>query len=274
MQPLPYQPIQYTRYANHRHENAAGGIITEASVDMTVNGQPWISFACTPSLLEELAAGFLFNEGIIQSPDEIEILRPCDNGSNIDVWLNHAVEKPTQWRRTSGCTGGMTTVTARERIQPLATDDPIAISDVLSWMEHLLEGQELYREVRGVHSSLLTDGSQVLAQAEDIGRHNTLDKIAGLVLLNRIHGGRRMIVTTGRVSSEMLQKSARIGASILVSRTSPTSMSMELAEEYGITLIGYARRNQCNVYTHPERLILVDRQSEQPLHLVYPLAAD
>jgi FdhD protein len=101
----------------------------------------------------------------------------------------------------------------------------------------------------------LTDGKEILAQAEDIGRHNTLDKIAGLVLLENIQPGPRIIVTTGRISSEMLQKSARMGATILVSRTSPSSMSIELAEEFGITLVGYARRNQCNVYAHPERLI-------------------
>ncbi len=174
---------------------------------------------------------------------------------------------PIRWRRTSGCTGGVTSDEAQEGTRPLVSDDRISIDQVIRWMDRLLENQELYREVRGVHCSIMTDGDEILARAEDIGRHNTLDKIAGAALMERIPSGRRMILTTGRISSEMLQKSARIGAAVLVSRTSPTSMSIELAREYGITLIGYARRSQCNVYTHPERLDPSGEWVVQPVEL-------
>jgi FdhD protein len=90
--------------------------------------------------------------------------------------------------------------------------------------------------------------------AEDIGRHNSVDKIAGKCLLEDIRMSRKFLLTTGRISSEMLQKSSRIGASIVVSRTSPSSLSIELADRFGITLIGYARRDRFNVYTHPDRI--------------------
>jgi FdhD protein len=105
----------------------------------------------------------------------------------------------------------------------------------------------------------LSDGVEVTASAEDIGRHNTLDKIAGLCLLHDLHPERRILMTTGRISSEMIQKSARIGATIVISRTSPTSMSIQLAEQMGITLIGYARASQFNIYSHPERIHIMDR---------------
>lgn len=254
MKPLPYTPINFIKYSNRQMVETSGGIITEASIGLSVNGQSWLNFMCTPTQLEALAVGFLFNEGIIQSMAEVEILRPCDSGGNIDIWLNRQVEKPAKWRRTSGCTGGVTTDEAEERTQQVVMEGKTPIDLVLGWMDLLLESQELYREVRGVHCSILTDGDSVLARAEDIGRHNTLDKIAGLTLLEEIPAGKRMIVTTGRISSEMLQKSARLRAAILVSRTSPSSMSISLAEKFGITLIGYARRNQCNIYSHPERL--------------------
>ena len=265
MKKLPYTSIQYTKFSNHRWEKASSGIITEASIGLSVNGESWLNFMCTPTQLEALAVGFLYNEGVIQTVDEVEVMRPCDSGDNLDVWLNHTVEKPAKWRRTSGCTGGVTTDEAQQRTQPLMTEEITPIDAVLSWMDRLFENQELYREVRGVHCSILTDGENILAQAEDIGRHNTLDKIAGVALLERIPPGKRMIVTTGRISSEMLQKSARMGAGILVSRTSPSSMSIELGEKFGITLIGYARRNQCNVYTHPERLSTPEEWALQPV---------
>ena len=118
----------------------------------------------------------------------------------------------------------------------------------------LLDSQAIYTKTGGVHSSAISDGRQILHIAEDIGRHNTLDKIAGLHLINNSNLDNQIILTTGRISSEMLQKSHRIGASIVISRTSPSSLSHELAHSLGITLIGYARRDRFRVYTHHERI--------------------
>lgn len=100
---------------------------------------------------------------------------------------------------------------------------------ILNQMDMLLEAQDLYRETGGVHTSALSDGTQVVVSAEDMGRHNTLDKIAGLCLMQNIWPENRILLTTGRISSEMLQKTARLGATGLISRTSPSSLSIELA---------------------------------------------
>ncbi len=250
----PSQLIEYIEYKGEPVASVRGKIISESSVSLTINGDIWLSFMCTPHDLEALAAGFLFNEGILQRREEIAIVRPCEDATNVDVWLDHPVEKPAQWRRTSGCTGGVTSPQAVEQTSGINSGDFLPARQLLGWMDRLLEAQALYRETRGVHCSILTDGEHILASAEDIGRHNTLDKIAGKILLQSIRANRFILLTTGRISSEMLQKSARIGASILVSRTSPTSLSIQLAREFGITLVGYARRNQFNVYAHPERL--------------------
>jgi len=122
-------------------------------------------------------------------------------------------------------------------------------------VELLIQSQELYRATGGVHTSALGNGESVVFAAEDIGRHNTLDKIAGLCLMNNVWPTTSMLITTGRISSEMLQKAARMQAPILISRTSPSSLSIEMAERYGITLIGYARRDRFNVYSNGQRIL-------------------
>jgi FdhD protein len=121
-------------------------------------------------------------------------------------------------------------------------------------MDQLLQAQEIYRQARGVHCSALGNGRKLVVQAEDIGRHNTLDKLAGKLLLDPVEISPKILLTTGRISSEMMNKAIRLQAEVVLSRTSPTTSSIALAEQAGITLIGYARRTQMFVYSHPERL--------------------
>lgn len=248
------QSIQYLKYTNSRWEAVENGVIHEATVDLMVNGHFWTSWMCTPIQLEQLAVGFLFNEGVIDSYAEVEIVRPCEDHTNVDVWLNRQIDAPPEWRRTSGCSGGVTRADTETPRTPIPVIERVDPERLANYMDQLLESQELYRLVRGVHCSILTDGDEVKAMAEDIGRHNTLDKIAGQLLEKNLPREKWIIMTTGRISSEMLQKSARLGAYMVVSRTSPSSLSVQLARKLGITLIGYARRSQFNVYAYPERL--------------------
>ncbi len=230
-------------------------IITEQPVSLTVNGKAWLTLMCTPIDLEALAVGFLFNEGVLKNRAEIEVVQVCPNKDNVDIWLNHATEPPENWRRTSGCTGGKTSVSP-ERLRPhLQNGFVLTPWQVQEQVELLNRAQTLYRETGGVHTSILTDGQEVIARGEDVGRHNTLDKIAGQCLLQNLHPARKILVTSGRISSEMIQKAARIGAPVVISRTSPTSLSAQLAHAWGITLIGYARRNEFTLYATPERIV-------------------
>lgn len=247
--------VQYRQYSSDGFEFVDADVIVETPVSLTVNGQVWLTFMCTPVDLEAMAVGFLFNEGVISSIDEVVDVRVCAAGDNVDVWLHHAAEKPQNWRRTSGCTGGMTSVEAIAPSRKITNGGVLSASQVGDLIGQLFESQQLYRQSGGVHTSGLSDGKRILAVAEDIGRHNTLDKLAGRLLLEGLHFTRRIILTTGRISSEMLQKASRLEAAIVISRTSPSSLSIELADRQGITLIGYARRNRFNVYTHPERIL-------------------
>jgi FdhD protein len=252
----PQKEIQYERYEFKKWEHFDAETIVEAPVSLTVNGDVWLSFMCTPVNLEALAVGFLYNEGIIESMDEVEDVRLCEHGDNLDVWLNRSVEQPTSWRRTSGCTGGVTAVDllAKPNVSFSGNTLEVQPEAIGKLVEMLFNSQSLYRETGGVHTSALSDGEKIILSAEDIGRHNTLDKIAGLCLMNNIFPETRILITTGRISSEMLQKAARLRAPILISRTSPSSLSIEMAERYGITLIGYARRHRFNVYSNSQRV--------------------
>lgn len=252
----PQKPVHYEKYEFRKWESRDAETIVEAPVSLTVNGQVWLTFMCTPVELEALAVGFLYNEGILDSMDEVADVRVCEHGDNVDVWLNRSVEQPTSWRRTSGCTGGITAVDALARLDVSFRGDhpqvpPEAVGQLV---EQLFDSQSLYRETGGVHTSALSDGERIVIAAEDIGRHNTLDKIAGLCLMKKIQPATRILITTGRISSEMLQKAARMNVPILISRTSPSSLSIEMAERYGVTLIGYARRHRFNVYTEDQRV--------------------
>jgi FdhD protein len=123
-------------------------------------------------------------------------------------------------------------------------------------MRQLNEAAALYRTSRGVHTSALSDGEKLLVLAEDVGRHNTLDKIRGACLLGGLPTRDHIVISSGRISSEMVTKARKMEAPIVISRTSPTALSVRLARAWNMTLIGYVRGRQLRVYTGPERVIL------------------
>lgn len=246
--------IRYTLYTPNRTDIEDTDIAKETQARLSVNGDVWLSFMCTPVDLDKLAIGFLYNEEIIHSIEEVEMVQVCPSGENIDVWLKSNPSKPSDWMRTSGCTGGTTSITSTNvhSIKKRELNFPATIVGKLLGI--FTSKQNLYQATGGIHSSALSDGKKIDAIYEDIGRHNTLDKLAGWCLTENGENSPPIIITTGRITSEMLQKSHRIGASIVISRTSPTSLSIAMAENMDITLIGYARRNQFKVYSHTRRI--------------------
>jgi len=245
----------------HSVEREKGGVIGEMPVSLTVNGTIWLTFMCTPTDLDALAVGFLYNEGILKSKKDIADLRVCPGLDNVDVWLNFSIKKPRKVFRTNGCTGGMTFLDTeqylREQNQAISLNGwTLSKEKIFSLVGELLHQQSLYQQTGGVHSSALFGEEGLAFLAEDVGRHNTLDKLAGKCILREVQSDRFILLTTGRISSEMLQKAHRMGVKVVISRTSPTSLSLELAQKAGITLIGYARRDRFIIYTHAQRIAL------------------
>ena len=234
----------------------SGDVIEEITLTIYVNGVEFVSLMGTPLNQDWLAVGFLMNEGIIESLDEISDLRITPEGCCIDVWLNRDVDLPQKMVLTSGCGGGFT----REDFQPGTEPLPIGICTtpdmILKAFTHLQTKESLYARARGVHAAGLLDleTESLLQVVEDIGRHNTIDKLNGACLMKDIQMEGRGLISTGRISSEMLRKGAFMGCPIIASRTSPTSAAVDLARKWNITLIGYARHGKLRVYCNPERL--------------------
>lgn len=148
----------------------------------------------------------------------------------------------------------MTFTDPRSELTPIFEDFEIDPQRLAPLFRMLHSPESLHAKARGVHSAGLSDGEHILAMIEDIGRHNTIDKLRGLCMSKSIETQGRILLATGRISSEMLRKGALMGCPIIASRNSPTSMSVAMAEAWNITLVGYVRRNSLRVYAHPERL--------------------
>lgn len=263
------------RYSQTGLEREHSSVIIEMAVSLTVNGEAWLSFMCTPIDLEALAIGFLYNEGLIERGDEVALVHACDTGENVDVWLHHKIKKPESWVRTSGCTGGFSSSKSAINLdeaehaslakpeaelssrQDFVESEKFTLDarQIVFLMGQMSEAQSLYRLSGGVHSSAISDGQRLILTTEDISSHNTLDKIAGRCLQDGNPLPQPVLITTGRISAVLLQKAVRLGAEIVISRTAPSSLAVKLAEQAGITLVGYARDNRFTVYTHPSRIL-------------------
>ncbi|MHC1784901.1 MAG: formate dehydrogenase accessory sulfurtransferase FdhD [Anaerolineaceae bacterium] len=248
-------PLSYRQFTTESIETVHSNIAVEASVSLTVNGLVWLTFQCTPEELEALAVGFLFNEGFIREMVEIENLHVCDQKDNVDVWLNHSVQKPVSWRRTSGCHGGTSSADLqRDHFEPITSQALLSPEQIFNLMGQFLNEQKPHSESGGVHTTALADGTAQLFQIHDIGRHNTIDKIAGRILLDKIKIETPILITSGRISSDMLQKAVRLRTPFLISMRSTSQMGVSLADQWGVTLIGGARRGRFNLFSHPERI--------------------
>lgn len=224
----------------------------EVELTIYVNQQELVTILCTPTKLNCLVLGFLYAEGIISGIGDVVMMRVCEDESLADVRLkNPEYQLPTQRTLTSGCGGGAVFKTHGQKVDSGLVAAP---TEVLSLMKQLQERMELYRLSGGVHTSALSDTRNLLIVAEDIGRHNTLDKIQGECLARGLSTRDRLLLTTGRVSSEMLLKAAKMQAPVVVSRHSPTGSAVSLARDLGIALVGHARGGRLLVYSHPERL--------------------
>jgi len=248
-------PTTYIEYKQDSVDSIDGAVIEEALVCIFVNGQELATFMCTPHNLDELAIGFLRSEGFIQSLDEIELLTFSQNGTCVDIWLSHSDFTPPARRIvTSGCGGGVTFDDLSERHPPLNTGQSITPAQVANLMKQLHQAADLYQAVRGVHTSALSDGRELLLAAQDVGRHNTIDRLWGKALKQNVSTAGTILLASGRISSEMLNKAAKMRVPIIISRTSPTSLSVELGRSWNITIIGYARGPRFRVYSAPERV--------------------
>lgn len=246
----------YYQYDRGKVARLEKGVVVESPLTVTLNGTELVRFLCTPVDLEAQVVGFLWLEGLISGLDDVVVLRACAEDGAADVVLAGDPPVPRKKAVTSGCGGGITFNIDFQAEGLGALPLTVTPERLFSAYRELQASAVRYREHRGIHCSALCDGERQLLIAEDVGRHNTIDKLAGLALLHDVRTEGRFIVTSGRISSEMAWKAARLRVPLLASRTSPTALALDLAEKLGITVVGYLREGSFNVYTHPHRVAL------------------
>jgi len=225
-------------------------LITEKELPIFVNGEHLATASVTPSMLKEFVTGYLFGQGFIKSAEEISSLDISDKGAfavlaNSDI-LSSRKEK-TSYRIVSG--GGRTAYYETSALPRIDSDLKITRQDIFRAMSLLFEKASLYQETGGAHSAALFDGEgNLLCVMEDIGRHNTLDKIIGYALLNKIDCAHTFMVSTGRMASEMVMKIGRAGIPLVATKTAVTDKGREIGEKCGLTVIGSARDTGSRLY--------------------------
>jgi FdhD protein len=257
----PVVPRRYVRFVAEQAETLDGGVIGEIRFTILVEERELVTLMCSPWQLRPLVVGFLYLEGLIESVDDLEMLRLCLEDRLAEVRLAHGFpDVPPRKILTSGCTGGISFGKYLDDIQQfrVADDDRTRVppSTMYQALRALYDHSNLYRASGGVHTSIFVESGATPPRfvAEDIGRHNTLDKLQGMALLEDVPTRGGIILASGRISSEMLFKAAIMGVPIVGSRTSPTNLALAVAERLNITVCGYLRQGSMNVYTHAERI--------------------
>lgn len=257
--------VSYLSLSAHEIRPIEKPVVRETAWTIYLNGQELVTILCTPNKMSFLVLGFLASEGIIQNLDDVGVLRVCeDEGNVVDVRLrDESLSLPGKRVLLSGCGGGVSFEDLEASHAMLTSSLAVAPGQISKLMRDLRKGAEVYRTAGGIHASALSDGERLLIVAEDVARHNTLDKIRGECIYHHIPTKDQIILTTGRISSEMVKKAVRMEVPVVVSRTSPTDLAIRLAESWGMTVIGYVRGKKMNVYTWPER-VKRDQETEAP----------
>ena len=238
----------------------------EVAVALTYNRTTHAVMMATPCDLEDFAIGLSLTEGVIASPDEIEAVEvaPGELGIEARVWLKPGRRQAlaARRRRLAGPTGcglcGIDSLAEAGRTPP-RVDAALTLvaAEVLAAMEALSEAQALGQRTRAVHAAgFWSPTASLIAAREDVGRHNALDKLAGALARAGVDGAGGVVVLTSRVSVEMVQKTAVIGAGLLVAVSAPTTLAVQTADVAGITLAAVARADGFEVFTHPRRIVL------------------
>jgi FdhD protein len=243
-------------YITIRHDRGDDEVAVEEPLEIRVDGRPLAVTMRTPGHDEELALGFLYGEGLISEPREAG---PTEDFAVNTVEVRGPLDHDPGQRRfytTSSC--GVCGKGALEEVAVYSAplpDGPAVPRSLLAGLPDLLE-QPGFERTGGLHATgLFEPDGLLLAAREDVGRHNAMDKVVGWALLGGIVPlGERILCVSGRLSFELVQKAAVAGAPILVGVGAPSSLAVSLADERGITLCGFARRGDMNVYTYPERV--------------------
>ena len=250
------------RIENSGQRRIKDAVSVEKDIVIRLNNEEFVALMCTPVMVKELAVGFLLSEGLIIKKDDVSEIDYNEVDGVVSIGIRNyskdAVKNNRLQTLTSGCGRGLASdfIKGFTKEKKIESSIKIASKDIINISKEFINMSSVYKETGGVHSAALWDGRKIEVFCEDIGRHNAIDKIFGYCLMNNMPVTDKIILTSGRISSDVLIKISRRGMPVIISRNAPTSLAVEMAYFLGITLIGFVRGQRMNVYTYPDRVIL------------------
>ncbi|GAB5046588.1 formate dehydrogenase accessory sulfurtransferase FdhD [Thermodesulfovibrio sp. TK110] len=252
------QPLENKKIVRVKQDEALeidDAVAVEKKIKVYVNDEEIVSLSASPVQIKELVIGFLMTEDILKGdwcPEKIIIEEDGKEFiARVELEGHVSLNGKTI---TSGC---MSSVSFLSDVKG-SIDDNLKIrqNTLFRLFKEFQERSNLYRTTGCIHAAALADDREILFIAEDVGRHNAVDKVIGWALLNRVNFKGKIMLVSGRISSEMALKTAKWKIPIIVSRTAPTSLAVEMAQKANLTVIGFLRGNRFNIYSHPERIAL------------------
>jgi len=260
--PIDDCPIR--RFDGGQWSSAGDPVIREQRIELDVNdGQVRIAMLCLPRDLEALAAGFLLGEGALRSRDDLHDATYLPEEARLTVRGNFDAEAleniNVRWTWGTGCGGGGTSRDVDDNTYaPVARGPTVTPEQLIALGKSFRERSDLWRSTGGVHTCALADCERLIVLAEDVGRHNAFDKAVGMAVLAGIDLSDKIVLSTGRLSTEIVSKAVACGATVLVSQSAVTALAVTLARRFGVTLVGFLRGRRLNVYTGFQRIASAD----------------
>ncbi len=266
--------VEIERIREKRRSKERDLLINEIPLTIFVNEREYVTLFCSPRKLDYLAVGFLHLAGLLPSKDDLEEIKVDEAKGLVFVRMKVPVGKKEMPSPNSPVILGkgwealyleapsarvFKTLPGRKRRAEFSQPESslqVKAEELFQLMAALLNASSLFKATGGVHSVALALPHEILFFSEDVGRHNAVDKVAGECMLSNIIFHDKILLSSGRVSSEIVVKADKLGLPLIASRAAPTSLSVELAQKMGITLVGFVRGSRLNIYTHAQRVVL------------------
>lgn len=253
------QPI--VRFENGKLIDTTDQYVTEFPLTIMVNGEEFATVICSPTHLEELVIGFLASEGAILKRDELKSIQIDDSMGFAHVELTKPLGDRFEYsskRMIASCCGKSRefyfhndAAVAKTSMSNITITPP----QIFNMMTRLQSASEIFKATGGLHNAAISDGEEFFEHRQDIGRHNALDKLYGYCIQRHIPVRNKILIFSGRISSEILLKAAKIGVGVILSKSAPSTLAVTLANDLNITAVGFIRNGGFNVYSHPERVV-------------------
>lgn len=249
-----------TRYKNGVFSTSEDLVIKEVPVNLIINNFEFATMVCSPCNLKEMAVGFLYSEGLVQQSSDLKSVTVDEDNKTIRVeTTGEALSNESFVKRlvTTSCSRGGPSLyffNSAKRVLPIITDIKITPDEIFYLCDEVEKLTPLFRSTGASHSAALCKNGEIIVFFEDVGRHNAMDRIAGHCLLENINMSDKILVFSGRVASEILIKVAKMGIPLIAARSAPTELAVNLAKEFGITIVAFIRTDKFTIYSHENRV--------------------